>query len=104
MSNIQAKKSDPKLAWILFNKIAVMYRSLKQQENPQASLGIKDLRSTKSISPPQPYQPSKPILPGKVQEVSPDLFDIQPHLSQIWNCDKIGFDPIGKFPQKYVMS
>ena len=36
LSNNRAKQSDPRLYWIMFHKIAHMYRDIRKQENVQA--------------------------------------------------------------------
>ena len=80
-SNNQATWSDPRLAWFMFHKIAVMYKDMKHQDNLLVSLAIQNPKSPKYIPPSQPYQPSETSLPVNLQEVSPDLPDIQPHPS-----------------------
>ena len=69
-----------------------MYRYLKHQKTLQASLAIKILKSPASLSPPHLYQPTEPIIPVELELVLPDLQDIQPRPSQMWNCDNIGVD------------
>ena len=79
--------------WNMFHKIYAIYRDLKHQETLQAS--IPKLKFPGYISPPHPYQLSEPSLPGKLQEVPPDLLDFQPFPSQVWNFCNIGFYPNG---------
>ena len=52
-----------------------------------------NLNSPKCFSPSHPYQLSEPKLSVKIQEVPPNLLDIQPHLYQVWNCGNLGIDP-----------
>ena len=68
-----------------------MYRYLKQQETLQSSLEIQNLKSSKCSSSPHPYQTSEQKIPGKLQEVPPNLQYIQHFPYQVWNCDDIGF-------------
>ena len=55
-----------------------MYRGMKYQDFLQESLATQNLKSPVFSSPPQLYQPSELKLPGNLQEVPPDLQDIQP--------------------------
>ena len=40
-----------------------------------------------------PLQPTVTIYPTTVTTVLEYLKDIQPRISQVWNCDETGFDP-----------
>ena len=97
MRNTRASQSDPRLVWIMFHKIAVMYRDLKHQKTLQSSLAIQNRMSPASFLPPQLYQPKEPSLPVKLQLVPPDLQGIQPRPSEVCNCNNIGFDPNGNW-------
>ena len=77
-----------------------MYRDLKFKETLQASFAIKNLNIPPNLcvsSPPQPDQLAKLKILGNLREVLSDLQDIQPCLSQVWNCDEIGFDTNGSW-------
>ena len=37
ISNNRARKSDPRLAWLIFHKIDQMYRSIREQESDEAT-------------------------------------------------------------------
>ena len=37
ISNNRARKSDPRLAWLMFHKIAQMYRYIREQESEEAT-------------------------------------------------------------------
>ena len=79
------------LAWIVFHDIGAMYRDLKNQETLQELLTIQNLKSLASFLSPQPYQLKEPSLTVKLQAVPPNLKDIQPRPSQLWNCNNIEF-------------
>ena len=70
LSNNISKQSDPRLAWIMFHKVAHIYRDITKQETVQALIIIQglhvNLESTKDtgMSPETPilYMPLKPIM------------------------------------------
>ena len=37
ISNNRARQSDPRLAWLMFHKIAQMYRDIREQESEEAT-------------------------------------------------------------------
>ena len=45
ISNNRARQSDPKLAWMMFHKIAQMYRYIREQEIEEATELILSLRA-----------------------------------------------------------
>ena len=100
IKNNRARQSDPRLAWMMFYKIAQIYRYIREQESEEATELILNLHAnlnsnnTTLSSPRTPkisiQQPTMPLDPKTVPK---DLKEIQPRLSQVWNCDEIGFDP-----------
>ena len=44
ISNNISRQSDPRLAWLMFHKIAQMYRDIRQQESEEATELILNLR------------------------------------------------------------
>ena len=76
----------------MLHAVAAMYRNLKHQETLQVSLEIQNLKPPGFFSPPHPDQLSELNLPDNLQEVTPNLQYIQPHPTQVWNCDDIEFD------------
>ena len=130
LSNKRAKQSDPRLQWIMFHKICVMYRDVKEEEK-NANKITESRFTSDEVSKTTDKQSAAEILldfamsndqsakkmsPGKLlivkQEITKeeaaktlaeltiipkDLADIQPRLSQCWNCDKIGLDPNGNW-------
>ena len=70
-----------------------MYRYLKLKHNLKKTLSIQNLKSHFFSSPPHPYQPSELNLPGNLQELLPELQDIQPCPSKVLDFDEILFDP-----------
>ena len=103
LSNNCAKKSDPRLAWIMLLKISHMYRDTRKQETVQASLLIQGLHvnfeSTKAIgtSPATPnlYMSLQPTMHLESTTVPKYPEEIQPQSSQVWNCDEIACYPNG---------
>ena len=92
----------------MFHKIDHMHRDITKQETEQVSLLIQGLSvnfdSTKAAwtSPATPdvyipLQPTMPIETKTVTTIPEDLDDIQTQPPQVWNCDKIGFDPNGSW-------
>jgi hypothetical protein len=80
LSNKRAKQSDPRLAWVMFHKIATMYRDMKNQEHRS----FMELNKTGNNTTNNNIN-------------TDDLKDIQPRDDQVWNCDEIGFDPNGSW-------
>ena len=97
MSNERESQSDPRLDCIMFHKITATYRDLKQQYILQSLLAIQNLKPPASFSPPHLHQQRIPILKVNLQGVPPDLQDIQPRPSKVWNYDVIGFDTDDKW-------
>ena len=99
ISNNRSSQSDPRLAWLMFHKIAQMYRDIRQQESEEATELILNLRdefnsnNTKVSSPRTPKLSIEQLtMPLEPKSVSEDLKEIQPCPSQVWNFDEIGFD------------
>ena len=79
-----------------------MYIDIREQEIEEATELILNLRdnlnsnNSPSSSPITPHtsiqQPTMPLDPKTVPKY---LKEIQPHPSQVWNFDEIGFDPNG---------
>ena len=100
ISNNRARQSDPRLAWLMFHKIAQMYRDIREQESEEATELILNIcanlksNNTTLSSPRTPkisiQQPKMPLDPKTVPKY---LKEIQPRPSQVGNCDEIGFDP-----------
>ena len=55
LRNNRATHSDPRIDWIMLQKIYEIYRELKHQDTLQALIEIQNLKSHKYFSPPQPY-------------------------------------------------
>ena len=91
LRNTLDSQSNTRLDWIMFHKIDEIYRKMKHKDTLQASLAIQNLKSPFFNSPLYKYQPSELSLPVNLQEVPPDLQDIQPISSQIWNFGEILF-------------
>ena len=100
ISNNRSRQSDPRLAWLMFNNIAYMYRDIRQQESEEATeliLNLRDKFNSNNTTFSSPRTPNisiqQPTMPLDPETVPKDLKEIQPHPSQVWNCDEIGFDP-----------
>ena len=98
--NNRARQSDPRLACLMFHKIAQMYRDIREQEseeatelilNVHANLNLKNTTLSSPITPMILIQQQTMTLDPKT--VPKDLKEIQPRPSQVCNCDEIGFDP-----------
>ena len=84
----------------MFHKIAQMYKDIREQESEESTELILNIcanlnsNNTTLSSPRTPkisiQQPTMPLDPKIVPK---DLKEIQPRPSQVWNFDKIGFDP-----------
>ena len=102
ISNNRVRHSDPSLAWLMFHKIAQMYRDIREQESEESKELILNLHAnlnsnhTSSSSPIKPkisiQQPTMNLDPKTVPKY---LKEIQPFPYQVWNCGEIGFDPNG---------
>ena len=78
ISNNRSRQSDPRLAWLMFHKIAQIYRDIRQQESEEATELIINLRdefkinNTTVSSPRTPNlsieQPTMPLEPKTVPE------------------------------------
>ena len=100
--NNRARQSDPRLAWLIFHKIAQMYRDIREQEIEKATELIINLCSnlnSNHASSPSPITPNisieQPTINLDPKTVPKDIKEIQPRPSQVWNYDEIGFDPNG---------
>ena len=114
LRNNRSNQNDPRLAWTMFHKIAHMYSYITKQETEQASLIIQGLHvnldstkaagtSTATSNVSIPIQSTMLIYQTTVTTVPEDLKDIQPRPSQVWNCDKIGFDINGSWGKLVVL-
>ena len=103
LSHKREKQCDPRLAWEMFHKIYHIYSDIKNKEEINASLLLTSMSDHENINKvseitgnshknhhnEDPFQ-IRTIVP-------PDLHQIQPRATQVWNCDEIGFDPNGKW-------
>ena len=93
LTKTRYSQSDTTLAWIMLHKMSATYKELKHQNTPKIIAYNTNLQSRASFFSPHIYQPTEPILTVELQLFLPDLQDIQPHQYQVWNCNKIKFDP-----------
>ena len=45
ISNNRSRQSDPKLAWMMFHKIAQIYRNIREQESEEATEIVLNFRA-----------------------------------------------------------
>ena len=80
----------------MFPKIHHMYSDIKNKEEINAALLITSMSDHEDIN-----KVSKTKVNSHDNHhrtiVPPDLHQIQPRATQVWNCDEIGFDPNGKW-------
>ena len=104
ISNNRARQSDPRIAWLMFHKIAQIYRDVREKKFEEATELILNLHANLNSNHTSSYshitpkisiqQPTMPIDPKILPK---DLKEIQPRPSQVWNCDEIRFDPNGSW-------
>ena len=96
LSQNRAKQCDQRLAWEMFHKIHHMYSDIKNKEEINASLLLTSISDREDIN-----KISETKLNSHDNHhrtiVPPELHQIQPRATQVWNCDEIGFDPNGKW-------
>ena len=99
ISNNIARQSDTRLSWLIFHKIARIYRYIREQKSEEAELII-NLRAnlnSNNTSLSSPITPKisiqQKIMPLDPKTVPEDLKEIQPCPSLVWYCDEIGFNP-----------
>ena len=80
----------------MFHKIHHMYSDIKNKEETNAALLLNSMSDHKDINKvSKKTVNSNDNYHGKI--VPPDLHQIQPKATPVWNCDEIGFDPNGKW-------
>ena len=102
LSHKRAKQYDPRLAWEMFHKIYHIYRDIKNKEKTNAALLLTSMSDHEDINKVREttiksHENHHNEHPFQVQTiVPPELHQIQPKATQVWNCDEIGLDPNGK--------
>ena len=87
----------------MFHKIYHMYSDIKNKEETNAALLLTSMSyhedinkvSETTVNPHENHHNEFPLQVRTI--VPPDLHQIQPRATQVWNCDEIGFDPNGKW-------
>ena len=102
ISNNRARQSDPRLAWLMFHKIAQMYRDIREQESEEATELILNLRAnlnsnnTSSSSPITPkisiQQPTMPLDPKKYPKTSKKSSLVHPRFGIVMRSASIPMD------------
>ena len=101
------KKFDPRLAWEMFHKIYHMYSDINNKGERNAALLLTSISdhqyinkfSKKTVNSHENHHNEYPF---QVRRIFPsNLHHIQPRATQVWNCDKIGLGPNGKW-RKFV--
>ena len=94
-----AKKCYPRLAWEIFHKIYHIYSDIKNKEETNSALLLTSMSDHKDINKVSKktvnsHENHQNEFPFQVRTVfPPDLHQIRPLATQVWNCDKIGLDP-----------
>ena len=97
------KKCYPRLAWEMFHKIYNMYSDINNKEKTNADFILTIMSDHKYINKVSEttvnlHDNQHNEFPLQVRTiVPPDLHQIQPRATQVWNCDEIGFEPNGKW-------
>ena len=82
----------------MFHKIHHMYSDIKNKEEINVALLLTRMSDNEDIN-----KVSETKLNSHENHhrtiVPPDLHQIQPRATQVWNCDEIGFEPNGKWPK-----
>ena len=135
LSNKRAKQSDPRLQWIMFHKMVVMYRHVRDEEINNADRLTQSRREANANDERPPQDDERPpqeqdaatcllifattsssnnnsvhirfkqeitkeealIYLEKLMVIPKDLAEVKSRDSQVWNFDKIGLDPNGKW-------
>ena len=96
LSHKREKQYDLRLAWEIFHRIYHMYSDIKNKEEINAALLLtsvpyhEDINKVRKTTVNSHENHHRKIVP-------PDLHQIQPRDTQVWNCDEIGFYPNGKW-------
>ena len=97
------KKCEPRLAWEMFHKICHMYSDIKNKEETHAALMLTSMSdhedinkvSETTVNSHENYHNKYPFQLRTI--APPDLHQIQPRATQVWNCGEIGLDLNGKW-------
>ena len=85
----------------MFHKIYHMYSDIKNKEETNAVLTSisdhKDINKVSEITVNSHINDQNEFTLQLITIVPPDLHQIQPRSTQVWNCDEIGLDPNGKW-------
>ena len=102
ISKNRVKQSDPRLVWMMFLKIAHMYRYIREQENEEATALILNLRAnlnsnkTSFSSPITPkisiQQPTMPLDPKKYPKTSKKSSLVHPRFGIVMRSALIQID------------
>ena len=83
ISNNRSSQSDPRLAWLVFHKIAHMYRDIREQESEEATeliLNLRDKFNSNNTTLSSPRTPNisieQPTMPLDPKTVPKDLKEI----------------------------
>ena len=99
----RASQSGQTLAWDIFHKIYHMYSVIKNKEETNEAFLItimtyhKDMNKVSKTTVNSHDNHQNGFTSQLRTIVPPDLHQIQPWATQVWNCDEIGFDPKSKW-------
>ena len=103
LSHKREKQCDLSLAWDMFHKIYHMYSDINNEEETNEDLLLTSMSDHEDINKVSEitvnsHENHQNEYPFQVQMiVPPNLQQIQPIATQVWNCDEIGLDPNGKW-------
>ena len=80
----------------MFHKIRHMYSDIKNKEEINAALLLTRISDHEDINKVSETKVNSHDNHHRTN-VPPDLHQIQPRATQVWNCEEIGFDPNGKW-------
>ena len=98
LNHKRENQSDPRLAWIMFHNIYIMYSDINTKEERNSAMLLTSMskhEEAKKVNKELKESHDKndnnqPILQKMI--IPSSINDIQPRATQVWNCDEVGFD------------
>ena len=102
LSRNREKKRNPRLTWMMFQHIYIVYRNINNKEEINAYMLLISISNHEQATKLNKEcddswdnaENNQPFMQN--MNIPSDLNDIQPRSTQVWNCDEIGFDPYGR--------
>ena len=97
------KQSDPRLAWLMYQNIYLMYSDIKNKKESNSSILLtsmveheQDKKQNEKVEDSQnKAENNQPLLQNI--NIPSDINDIQPRATQVWNCDELGLHTNGRW-------